>query len=125
MNPLDLPGPLFLALYCLLLAGAAVVAASVRRGLLYPNDDPPEECFALSAYDVAYLEGGEELAASAALAKLFHGGAVTVSGPDRLCAGERPPEMEPLEQAVHAAVAGGGDGQPVRDIPAAVAAELG
>jgi uncharacterized protein (TIGR04222 family) len=124
MSLLDLPGPQFLGVYCLLLAGAAVVAAFLRRGLLYPDDDPPAECFALSAYDVAYLEGGEELAASAALAKLFHGGAVTVSGPDRLATVEQPPEMAPLEQAAYAAVADGDDGRPVGDIPAAVAAQL-
>ena len=70
INPLDLRGPEFLLLYLLLLVAAGCAAVILRWALRLPADEPVGEDVRLGPYEVAYLAGGEQLAADAAIASL-------------------------------------------------------
>jgi uncharacterized protein (TIGR04222 family) len=71
MNPFDLPGPVFLQLYLLVLAVSVVVAFAVRWWMRQPGDDPALKAPELPPYEVAYLAGGERRAIDAAIVSLI------------------------------------------------------
>src|SRR5262245_27126155 len=124
MNPFDLPGPAFLTLYGILLAGAVVMALLLRRWLRQPPDDPAE-LPVLSPYEVAYLTGGEELAVNAALTRLVDEGVLDVDTGQRkvsMRTGMVGP-VDPLERAILQATQGD-EGQSIKDVRAATMAEL-
>ena len=76
MNPFDLAGPDFLALFaCLCVAAFAVgyVVRRITRGAASPPGQPPD----LSPAEIGYLSGGPALAVNVALTRLVEGGAVT------------------------------------------------
>lgn len=77
MNPLDLPGPEFLVLY-VLLAGAAVVVGFVLRRAIEGFPVPGAAVSSLAAHEVAYLRGGLDAVADAALATLIRREAIAV-----------------------------------------------
>jgi uncharacterized protein (TIGR04222 family) len=70
MNPLNLTGPQFLAFYIMLIVSAVVVAIAWRSYLRQPIDELFPDTAPLSAYEAAYLEGGEDLAVNAAVVHL-------------------------------------------------------
>ena len=75
MNPLELKGPEFLEFYTIALIVASNVAAALRWYLRQPAGEPDSDAaFDLSAYEVAYLSGGDALACNAALARLVNDG---------------------------------------------------
>jgi uncharacterized protein (TIGR04222 family) len=124
MNLFDLPGPVFLTFYGLLLAGAVVVALVLRRWLRQPSDEPAE-LPVLSPYEAAYLTGGDELAVNAALTRLVDEGILDVDAGQRkltVRAGMAAP-ADPLEMAILQATKGN-EGQPIKDVRAATMAEL-
>ena len=49
MNPFDLPGPAFLAVYAIVLVTLIVVAVLLRRSYQQPDDEPPDEALGLDA----------------------------------------------------------------------------
>ncbi|KAB1108986.1 TIGR04222 domain-containing membrane protein, partial [Micromonospora aurantiaca] len=109
MTPSDtwgIPGPVFLRWY-LLLAVVLVVGAIVYRRRMLAGT-------AVTAYgdlgpqQVAYLNGGDQLAVWAALGGLRHSGAVGVRPDRRLTTGgPLPAGATPLDQAVHHAASRG------------------
>jgi uncharacterized protein (TIGR04222 family) len=102
MNPLELHGPEFLVFY-LVIGGVAVLAAlAVRHVLRPPADDRPEETPDLPPYEVAYLAGGDQLAATAAIASLVHRNVLEVDGPGRKLRIRQslPPKPRALEREV-------------------------
>lgn len=74
MNPLDLPGPAFLALYAAVLGTAVVAALFLRWSLRGPGGEPPPEALALDPYEIAFLAGGAPFALNAAFASLCQRG---------------------------------------------------
>lgn len=83
MNPLDLPGPAFLALYVALGAVALVAALVLKRWAQGPGGEPSEALLdSLTPYDVAFLRGGPDAAAQAAIASLVHRGRLAVEDTD-------------------------------------------
>jgi uncharacterized protein (TIGR04222 family) len=96
-------GPRFLAIYAVLLALTVLVAAIDRRrrtgGPVRMDPGMP-----LDAYEVAVLNGGEQLAATAAVANLRKAGALRVDGDAVEPAGPLPPGAHPIERAVYDSV---------------------
>src|SRR5579863_2571731 len=105
MNPFDLPGPQFLALYVITFVVALAVAVWLRWHLCPPADEPEPEALDLSPYDVAYLAGHEELAIDTAMIRLVHENALVVSNRTLNQTGTGlPADAAKLEQQVYAAV---------------------
>jgi hypothetical protein len=100
-------GPRFLAVYAVLLALTVLVAVIDRRrrtgGPVRVDPGMP-----LDAYEVAVLNGGEQLAATAAVANLRKVGALRVDGDAVEPAGPLPPGAHPVERAVYDSVLRGG-----------------
>jgi uncharacterized protein (TIGR04222 family) len=81
MNPFDLPGPTFLALYVVVLGAALAAAGWLRSSLRGPDDGVAVlETARLDPYEVAYLAGGPAQAGDAAVASLYRRGVLDVSG---------------------------------------------
>ncbi|AGA30603.1 TIGR04222 domain-containing membrane protein [Singulisphaera acidiphila] len=104
MNLLNMPGPQFLLLYLFLLAGAVAMTMTLRWLSRSPSEGQDLENLNLDPYEVAYLTGGEESAADAALASLVQRGAVTVNPAGRTIHAKStmtmPHGLHPLERAV-------------------------
>jgi uncharacterized protein (TIGR04222 family) len=102
MNPFDLKGPEFLALYAVVAVSAMIVAGLWRRALRLPEDSleqPP-----LGPYDVAHLAGGATQAVNAAVARLVNDGAFQIDEAGKLTrGGEAPTDLQPLEARVYGA----------------------
>ena len=91
INPLDLPGPQFLQPYLLLLVAARSAAAMILRwALRLPADEPVGEDVRLGPYEVAYLAGGEQLAANAAIASLVQRRVLAVDPAGRKLIAQKP-----------------------------------
>lgn len=83
MNPFDLRGPEFLRLFFFLSALTLVAAVWVRWRLRVPGGEAPEEADELEPYEVAYLEGGDQGLAKAALSRLVYEDHVDFDGESR------------------------------------------
>jgi uncharacterized protein (TIGR04222 family) len=100
MNPLDLPGPAFLAFYAALTVAAGVLAGWLRRRALGPAEVPDARASDLDPYEVAWLAGGRTRVVHAVVSRLLHAGHLKADGP-RLAQGAPPPDRaHPLELAV-------------------------
>lgn len=107
MNPFDLPGPQFLLFYTILFVVALAVGGLLRRRLRQPSDEPLPEALALSPYEIAYLQGGDDLVVNAAIARLVHDEFIAVDlGNRNLTAGKDklPDNAAPIERALYSAV---------------------
>ena len=102
INPLDLRGPEFLQLYLLLLVAAVCAAATLRWTLRLPADGPVGEEVQLDPYEVAYLAGGEQRAADAAIVGLVQRRVLAVAPAERklIAQSPLPAKAHPLEKAV-------------------------
>ena len=102
LDLLNLTGPKFLIAYLFLLAGAVALAKALVWASRTPSEGPDFESVALDPYEVAYLTGGDEPAADAAIASLVHRGAVTVYPAERMIKAREamPPGLHRLERAV-------------------------
>jgi len=111
MNPFDLPGPEFLGLYAVLFVAAVTVAVFLRWYLRLPSDELPRDGIELTAYEVAYLAGGDVLAVNAAMARLVREKSVTVDVANRKLVHdeELPADASPLEREIYAASWGSGE----------------
>lgn len=132
MNVLNLRGPEFLRLYFTLLAGATTAGLLLRWWLRQPGTDdwparrtPDED--ELDPAEIAYLMGGPNGAADAAITRLVHEGTLKVKLGALALNGNLPRGVGPVERAVYRAVAYNGDGRirQVRQDAAAAAAEIG
>jgi len=123
MNPFDLPGPQFLALYIGLAVAAFVLAFGLRRSLRGPADDLPEDP-PLHPYEAAHLVGGATQTVNAAVASLIEAEAVTFDEATQLLTptGKLPARPHPLEMAVLDALP---SAFKVKDARAAAADEVG
>ena len=119
INPLNLPGPAFLAFYLILLASAAIIAILVRRWLVAGGDDRPPPRMQLDAYEAAFLSGGEDAVVDTAIAMLVQRQALKASSASRslTTCGPLPRDAHPAEQAVYSAVTS--QYKPVQDVRAA------
>jgi uncharacterized protein (TIGR04222 family) len=102
INPFDLTGPEFLALYVSLIVIGGLGGLALRRVLRTPDDATrlPE----LDAYETAILAGGEDRAVRIALSELVANGYVTVTNQgSQSLAAARPvaPNHHPIVQAMH------------------------
>ena len=77
-NPFDWRGPQFLQFYLLLLTGMLALALGVRYILLQPTDGPPASELALSDTEIAYLNGGANLALDMTLTQMHGRGLLEV-----------------------------------------------
>ena len=95
-----IPGPAFLVLYLALLVGLLVVAAIHRRILFAGRRGASVD--RLGPQQVAYLNGGDQLAVYAALGGLRGSGAIA-GGPDKRLyqSGPMPGGVTPLDTAVY------------------------
>lgn len=111
MNPLDLPGPSFLAFYALATAGAAALALLLRHALSGPGGPPTPMAYELHPIDVAWLKGGPKLAALAALASLTQQRVIAVDPDSRTLkvVAPLPARAHPLERAAVDQLATSGD----------------
>ena len=71
LNPFDWRGPDFLAFYVILFALSFGAALWLRRQLRLPLDDGQFENAELTAYELAYLNGGKILTVNTAIANLI------------------------------------------------------
>src|SRR6266540_2399800 len=72
MYPFNLPGPEFLGFYVIVFGVAVILALIVRELLRVPAGTPVPGSLDLSAYEVAFLAGGESHAVNVALANMIH-----------------------------------------------------
>lgn len=106
MNPLDLKGPEFLALY-LTLAGIALPVGAVLRMIASgPGDVPGALDLDLDPYEVAYLADGEERVVNAAVASLVNAECLEVAALARTLKRVKPraPDVHPMEAAAYDAI---------------------
>jgi uncharacterized protein (TIGR04222 family) len=100
-------GPRFLAIYVGVLAVATAVALVDRWRLLRAGGPAgPGSGEALDPYEAAYLNGGAELVAAAALASLKQALAIRVSGGQPVASGQLPAGAHAVERDVFRALQG-------------------
>jgi uncharacterized protein (TIGR04222 family) len=116
MNPLDLPGPEFLAFYVAVLGASAGVAIVLRWLLRLPGAEPGEVPD-LTPYEAAYLGGGPDLAVHAAIASLVHRRVLAVHPTDRKVSVQDllPSGAHPLERRIYHAA---GEGETISQVRA-------
>ncbi|MBI2810187.1 MAG: TIGR04222 domain-containing membrane protein [Candidatus Melainabacteria bacterium] len=100
MNEFDLIGPQFLTFYVPLTFGTILGAVATRYALKITNGEYQE--VELSAYDAAYLSGGEKRVVDAAAAKLLVSDILTAgtSPPSITAKATLPNDADPVERAV-------------------------
>jgi uncharacterized protein (TIGR04222 family) len=118
MNPLDLPGPAFLALYIILLVCGLVLALLFRRWLVATGEDLPLPAVRLDAYEAAFLSGGGNAVIDTAIAMLVQRQVLKAASATRSLAtcGPLPRDAHPVEQAVYTAAR---TSTPVQEVRAA------
>lgn len=101
MNEFDLTGAQFLALYVPVTLGTIFGAIAIRYGLKITTSGEHKD-IELSAYEAAYLSGGDKRVVDAAAAKLFASDILTASNSRAMITikNELPNNAEPVERAV-------------------------
>jgi uncharacterized protein (TIGR04222 family) len=101
-------GPTFLLAYGVLTVAVAVAAVRARRALADVSAEVPATRLNERPYDVAFLNGGGELAVTAALSAMYRAGTISTAGRGVVVAAERPESRaDELERAIHHAAATG------------------
>jgi uncharacterized protein (TIGR04222 family) len=77
-NPFDWRGPQFLQFYLLLFTAMGALAVGVRHLLLRPTDGPPAADLSLTEAEIAYLNGGANLALDLTLTRMHARGLLEV-----------------------------------------------
>jgi uncharacterized protein (TIGR04222 family) len=99
-------GPTFLLAYVVLAVAVVVAAVRARRALTDVSADRPAGRIDDRPYDVAHLNGGADLALTAALSAMHRTGTIATSGRGVVVATARPESRaDELERAVHHAAA--------------------
>jgi uncharacterized protein (TIGR04222 family) len=123
MNPFDLPGPQFLALYAAMVLAGVVLAFIVRRKSRTPSHDLLEDP-RLNPYEVAHLAGGAPATVNAALARLVNVKALDLDdkGASLHRGGGEYKPVHPLESAI---LGTAGEAFKVKEVREAAALEVG
>lgn len=118
MNPLDLPGPAFLALYLVLLVSALIIAFMFRRWLVARGENQTP-VVRLDPYEAAFLSNGRDAVIDTAIAMLVQRQVLKAVSATRSLAtsGSLPRDAHPVERAVYQAVAR--SATPVKEVRAA------
>lgn len=96
-----LSGPAFLFIYLMLVAGVWIAGAQARRTIAGAPMTRPGIDAAARPYDIAYLNGGRELAVTAALGAMHQAGTVVPEQGRIRAAGRLATNADPLERALH------------------------
>ena len=99
-------GPTFLLAYLLIAIAVWVAAFRARRALADPGTTSPVGDLTIHPHDVAYLNGGGELAVYSALSAMNLRGTVTTTRGSVRAAGRLEPGADTLEKAIHFTAAG-------------------
>ena len=95
-------GPQFLLVYVVLAVAVTVAVVRMRRALAGVPADRPTGRLDDRPYDVAYLNGGPELALCAALSAMHRSETIATAGKGTVVAAARPDaRADELERAVH------------------------
>jgi uncharacterized protein (TIGR04222 family) len=95
-------GPMFLLVYAVVAVAVTAAVVRARRALTAPPVERPVARLADRPYDVAYLNGGADLALCAALSAMHRRQTVATSGRGVVVAAGRPePGTDELERAAH------------------------
>ncbi len=86
LDPFELHGPEFLALYSAALISACIVLWFVHRSIIRRNVAPPPELPSMKPFDMAMLTDNRQNAIDAAIMSLIHKGAIVLVG-----SGQSPP----------------------------------
>lgn len=97
-------GPTFLLAYAVLAAIVLIASIRARRRIAGPRDAEPVRGIARQPHDIAYLNGGAELAVVSALTALRLRGAIWSERGNAQRVPRTAPGSDGLERAVHAAV---------------------
>ena len=109
VNPFDLAGPEFLALYIVVLVAACLLAYILRRSAAGRDLDSGLRGVSLDAYEAAYLSGGAKVATETAIATLVSGNVFRLSFVDNTLSpiAGAPRSSHPFEQVVYRIVESG------------------
>lgn len=108
MNPFELVGPKFLALYTVVAFIACLVAYVLRRSAAGFDPDSRLSAAKLDAYEAAYLSGGSKLSIETAIAALVRGKALRLSIANRTLSADAGARFShPFEQTVYRIVESG------------------
>lgn len=99
-------GPTFLLAYLVIAVAVWVAGLRARRALAGPRDARFTGDLTARPHDVAYLNGGAELAVFSALSALHLRGAITSSRGTVQAVGRLDPGTDELERAIHFTAAG-------------------
>jgi hypothetical protein len=101
-------GPTFLLAYLVLAVAVGVAVLRTRRALADVSAERPASRMEERPYDVAYLNGGAQLAVTAALSAMYRAGTISTAGRGVVVAGQRPESRsDELERAIHHAAGTG------------------
>ncbi len=107
INPLDWRGPDFLAFFILLFGVCLCLAFWLRGRLRVPTADGDLPVLNLSAYELAYLNGGKILTVNTAIANLVRQRILFLDAKEKrlLPGNQKPGELSELERVICTAVA--------------------
>ena len=110
INPFDLTGPEFLAVYTVVAAVACFLAFILRRSAAGSYPRAPVPATKLDPYDAAYLGGGAKVATETAIASLIRSKALLLSLVDNTLSAIPGSKLfsHPFEQTVYRIVESGG-----------------
>jgi uncharacterized protein (TIGR04222 family) len=95
-------GPEFLLVYLVIAAAVLVAGTRARRALADPRATSPVGDLTARPHDIAYLNGGAELAIYSALSAMHLRGTIAVGGKGLVSGRGRPaPDADGLEKAIH------------------------
>lgn len=97
-------GPTFLFLYAVLAAAVLIASIKVRRTIAGSSRDEPVSAIARQPHDVAYLNGGAELAVVSALTALRLRGAIWSTRGNAQRVPHADPGSDGLERALYSAI---------------------
>lgn len=125
-NPFDWRGPDFLKFYVVQFILCFSLALWFRRTLRLPAANAQFDESQLTAYDLAYLNGGKILAVNSAIANLIREKVLRIDAADkRLLAGNTPPsKTSELERVIHRAASRSG-GEKISEVRMAAKTTVG
>ena len=94
-------GPEFMLVYLAIAVGVLVAGTRARRALADPEATSPVGDLSARPHDVAYLNGGADLAVYSALSAMHLRGTITTSDGTVRAAGRLEPDADGLEKAIH------------------------
>ncbi len=97
-------GPTFIIIYLVIAVVTWIATTRTRRGLADPQPSRPVGDLSTHPHDVAFLNGGNELAVTSAVSALYLRGAIAPQRGSVVATGRLDHGADDLERAIHAAV---------------------